>query len=110
MKSFRDIRVIPVVLVAVFGLAVLKVAGLVIDGGYVFDYDPQSTKRSWAQETLNFPGGPKGDIKGEQAGLKGDPPDITGSVPEKPNEPPPKPAPPPPAPPQPHAPASHPNP
>src|SRR5438128_947028 len=29
MKSFRDIRVIPVVLVAIFGLAVLKVAGLV---------------------------------------------------------------------------------
>ena len=38
MKSVRDIRVIPVVLVAIFGLAVLKVAGLVIDGGYVFDY------------------------------------------------------------------------
>ncbi len=38
MKSFRDIRVIPVVLVAIFGLAVLKIAGLVIDGGYVFDY------------------------------------------------------------------------
>ena len=33
MKSFRDIRVIPVVLVAIFGLVVLKVAGLVIDGG-----------------------------------------------------------------------------
>lgn len=95
MKSFRDIRVIPVVLVAVFGLAVLKIAGLVIDGGYVFDYDPQSTKKSWAQETLNFPGGPKGDIKGdiktEQAGLKGDP-DITGSVHEKPKEEAPKPA------------------
>jgi flagellar motility protein MotE (MotC chaperone) len=88
MKSFRDIRVIPVVLVAVFGLAVLKIAGLVIDGGYVFDYDPQSTKKSWAQETLNFPGGPKGGIK-EQAGLKGDP-DITGSVHEKPKEEPPK--------------------
>ena len=57
MKSFRDIRVIPVVLVAIFGLAVLKVAGLVIDGGYVFDYQPQSTKRSWAQETFNFPTG-----------------------------------------------------
>src|SRR6202040_3582340 len=71
MKSFRNVRVIPVVLVAIFGLAVLKVAGLVIDGGYVFDYQPQSTKRSWAQETFNFPGGPA---------------DITGSVPEKPKE------------------------
>jgi len=48
MKSFRDIRVIPVVLVAIFGLAVLKIAGLVIDGGYVFDYQvSQPAKRSW---------------------------------------------------------------
>ena len=57
MKSFRNIRVIPVVLVAIFGLAVLKVAGLVIDGGYVFDYQPKPTKKSWAQENFNFPGG-----------------------------------------------------
>ena len=70
MKSFRDIRVIPVVLVAIFGLAVLKVAGLVIDGGYVFDYQPQKTTRSWAQETLNFPGS------------KIDPADVTGSTPK----------------------------
>ena len=75
MKSVRDIRVIPVVLVAIFGFAVLKVAGLVIDGGYVFDYDPQSTKQSWAQETFNFPGGNKTD-----------PADITGSVDEKKEE------------------------
>jgi flagellar motility protein MotE (MotC chaperone) len=75
MKSFRDIRVIPVVLVAIFGLAVLKVAGLVIDGGYVFDYNPQSTKQSWAQEMFNFPGGKKPE-----------PADITGSVDEKPKE------------------------
>ena len=74
MKSFRDIRVIPVVLVAIFGLAVLKVAGLVIDGGYVFDYQPQTTKRSWAEETFNFPTG------------KIDPVDVTGSVQEKPKE------------------------
>ncbi len=74
MKSFRDIRVIPVVLVAIFGLAVLKIAGLVIDGGYVFDYQPNSRgamkQASWAQEMLNYPGGPKGD-----------PADITGSAP-----------------------------
>jgi flagellar motility protein MotE (MotC chaperone) len=74
MKSFRDIRVIPVVLIAVAGLAVLKVAGLLIDGGYVFDYQPGSTKRSWAQESFNFPTG------------KTDPADITGSVHEKPTE------------------------
>jgi flagellar motility protein MotE (MotC chaperone) len=74
MKSSRDIRVIPVVLVAIAGLAVLKVAGLVIDGGYVFDYQPDSTKRSWAQEAFNFPTG------------KADPADVTGSVQEKPKE------------------------
>ena len=92
MKAFRDIRVIPVVLVAVFGLAVLKIAGLVLDGGYVFDYDPQSTKKSWAQENLNFPGAPKAspwvDAKGDPRGDS----DITGSVHEKPKEEAPKPA------------------
>ena len=76
MKFFRDIRVIPVVLAAIFGLAVLKLAGLVIDGGYVFDYQPQATKPSWAQQTFNFPTGKKmQDIV-----------DITGSVESKPKE------------------------
>jgi len=82
MKSFRNIRVLPVVLVAIFGLAVLKVAGLVIDGGYVFDYRPESNKPSWAQETLNFPGRSYVDRT-----------DITGSVKEKPKEEDTKPAP-----------------
>jgi flagellar motility protein MotE (MotC chaperone) len=70
MKPFRDIRVIPVVLVAIFGLAVLKIAGLVIDGGYVFDYQvSQPAKRSWAQDNLGYPNGAKADTA-----------DITGSV------------------------------
>ena len=70
MKSFRDIRVIPVVLVAIFGLAVLKIAGLVIDGGYVFDYRAsEPARRSWAQDNLGYPGG-----------VPADPADITGSV------------------------------
>ena len=82
MKSFRDIRVIPVVLVAIAGLAVLKIAGLVLDGGYVFGAQSgqmkQATKQaSWAQDVLNFPGGSKGD-----------PADITGSAPPKKEEPP----------------------
>ena len=67
MKSFRNIRVIPVVLVAVAGLATLKVAGLVLNGGYVFDYQPSTPKKSWAQENLNFPTGREE-------------PDITGST------------------------------
>jgi flagellar motility protein MotE (MotC chaperone) len=75
MKSFRNVRVLPVVLVAIFGLAVLKIAGLVIDGGYVFDYRPESNKPSWAQETINFPGRSYVDST-----------DITGSVKEKPKE------------------------
>ena len=72
MKAFRDIRVIPVVLVAIFGLAILKIAGLVIDGGYVFDYQPQVAKKSWAQDTFNFPGGrqPDGDITGSVSAKK----------------------------------------
>jgi flagellar motility protein MotE (MotC chaperone) len=74
MKSFRDIRVLPVVLVAIFGLALLKVAGLVIDGGYVFDYRPDSAQASWAQENINFP---RNNIV--------DRADITGSV-DKPKE------------------------
>lgn len=68
MKSFRNIRVIPVVLVAVAGLATLKVAGLVINGGYVFDYQPNQVKKSWAQENLNFPGGEDPDITGSTHG------------------------------------------
>jgi flagellar motility protein MotE (MotC chaperone) len=76
MKSFRNIRVIPVVLVAIACLAVLKVAGLVIDGGYVFDYQPRATQQSWMQEKFNFPGGEN----------KPDTADITGSVHEKPKE------------------------
>ena len=69
MKALRDIRVIPVVVVAVIGLAVLKVAGLVLEGGYVFDYQSKPAKPSWAQETLNFP-----------SATRGDPADVTGSV------------------------------
>jgi len=85
MKSFRDIRVIPVVLVAIFGLVVLKVAGLVLEGGYVFDYQPNAKQPSWAQEMLNYPGGPK---KTDRKADRGDPADITGSSAAKKEEPP----------------------
>jgi flagellar motility protein MotE (MotC chaperone) len=78
MKAFRDIRVIPVLLTAIFGLVLLKISGLVLEGGYVFDYQPNANTRSWAQENLNFPTG-KEDT------------DVTGSV-DKPKEEAPKPA------------------
>jgi flagellar motility protein MotE (MotC chaperone) len=82
MKSFRNIRVIPVVVVAVCCLAVLKVAGLLIDGGYVFDYDPGRTKSSWAQENLNYPGGAR-----QAAARPKDDGDVTGSVQGAPKDP-----------------------
>jgi flagellar motility protein MotE (MotC chaperone) len=68
MSTFPNIRVIPVLLVAIFCLAVLKVAGLVLDGGYVFDYNPKSTTRSWATENLNFPGREETDVTGSTHG------------------------------------------
>ena len=64
MKSFRDIRVIPVVLVAIFGLAVLKIAGLVLDGGYVFDYDPQTDQEVMGAGKPQLPGRPQGGCLG----------------------------------------------
>jgi len=102
MKSFRNIRVIPVVVIAIASLASLKVAGLLIDGAYVFDYRLQGTtnaetrgesrnesrgeskresRGSWAQQMLKFPGGPKAE-----------PSDVTGSVHGAPKEEAPKPA------------------
>lgn len=85
MSILRDIRVLPVVLTAIFGLAVLKFAGIAIDGGYVFDYPAASAqvssrtpakKKSWAQENFNFPGG----------GSASDADDITGSVDARPKD------------------------
>ena len=62
------------VLVAIFGLAVLKVAGLVIDGGYVFDYKPEADQAVLgAGQPSTFPAGKKPSAV-----------DITGSVHEKP--------------------------
>jgi flagellar motility protein MotE (MotC chaperone) len=83
MKRRSDFRLIPILLVAIGCLAVLKIAGIVLDGGYVLLGDPPQQKPlSWAQQTLNYPA-PGGSGKSE-------PPDITGSVDTaKPKEPPP---------------------
>jgi len=78
MKRRRDFRLLPILLVATGCLAVLKVAGILLDGGYVFLDDPQPRKPSWAQETLNYP----------VPGGKVDAPDVTGSVEAKKEEPP----------------------
>ena len=80
MKRRRDFRLLPLLLIAVACLAVLKIAGILLDGGYVLMGDPQPQKLSWAQETLNFPV-PGGRIE---------PPDVTGSVDAPKKEEPPK--------------------
>lgn len=77
MKSiFREIRIIPIVLIAISCLVVLKVSGLLLEGGYILGDTPEKPK-SWAQETFNFP-----------SSRKVDPLDVTGSVPAKKEEPP----------------------
>ena len=70
MNFIREFRIIPVVLIAISCLVVLKVAGLLLDGGYIFNDQPVPSKPSWAQETFNFPTGRK----------MPDTADITGSV------------------------------
>lgn len=71
MKSlFREFRVIPLLLIAASCLAVLKISGLLLDGGYIFRDDPARPK-SWAESALNFPTGRTHTL---------DTSDITGSV------------------------------
>lgn len=77
MKSFRNIRIVPIAAVAAASLAVLMIADLAMDGGALFDAQPQqgsepATSPSWAQSMLNYPGGPKPA-----------PADITGAIPDK---------------------------
>ncbi len=60
MNALRNIRIIPVVLAAAFGLALLKISGLLIDGGYILKPEvavEAPAQMSWAQRTFNFPGG-----------------------------------------------------
>jgi flagellar motility protein MotE (MotC chaperone) len=81
MKRRRDFRLLPLLLIAVACLAVLKIAGILLDGGYVLmgDGPAPPPKLSWAQETLNYP----------VPGGKIEPPDVTGSAdPPKKEEPP----------------------
>lgn len=84
-KLLRDIRLLPVVIAAVIALAVLKTAGLVIEGGYLFTESSeaprgatgqasqttrQASQQSWAQDMLGYPGAQKAAPD----------PDVTGSV------------------------------
>ena len=97
-KLLRDIRLLPVVMAAVIALAVLKTAGLVIEGGYLFaksaqDRAPQqvaskpvTVQQSWAQEVIGFPGGRKtADDVSDITGSAG-PPKTEGAPATKPAE------------------------
>ncbi len=77
MNALRNIRIIPVVLAAALGLALLKISGLLIDGGYILKQEAATeAPMSWAQRTFNFPG----------AAGRSDSPEVTGTVAEKPKE------------------------
>lgn len=71
----RDIRIVPIVLIAICCLVVLKVSGLLLDGGYILNDDAPPPK-SWAQETFNFP------APGKMLDA-----DVTGSVEKKDDKP-----------------------
>ena len=104
----RELRLIPIVLMASACLLVLKTVGLLLDGGYIIagddagkgdDRSPDrlgsrrtcrnvSSRQSWAQEMFNFP-----DVTGSVRPSSVMPrpaersnPDITGSVQPKPAE------------------------
>ncbi|WP_024577044.1 MULTISPECIES: flagellar protein FlbB [unclassified Afipia] len=75
MKTLlRDIRIIPILLIATCCLVVLKVSGLLLEGGYILNDTPKP--KSWAQETFNFPSPGKLDSS-----------DVTGSVAAKDDKP-----------------------
>lgn len=77
MKFLRDFRLIPLVLVAITCFGVIKVAGILLHGGYVFRDDIEPGGQSWAQQMFNFPSG-RSPTKFEQAAAE-----MTASV-EKP--------------------------
>jgi flagellar motility protein MotE (MotC chaperone) len=70
MKRRRDFRLIPLLLLAIGSLAMLKIAGLLLDGGYILIGETPPHKLSWAQETLNYP----------VPGGRPEPVEVTGSV------------------------------
>lgn len=73
MNFIREFRILPTLLIAIGCLIVLKVAGLLLDGGYILGSQTRPVTMSWAEQVLNFPTG--------RTGIE--PSDITGSVEKK---------------------------
>ncbi len=101
----RDLRLVPIVLMASACLLALKLVGLLLDGGYIATVDnppeldaplvrlapgapPPTSKQSWMQEMFNFPGanGAVPPPAEERRLAERFNPDITGSVEKKPED------------------------
>jgi flagellar motility protein MotE (MotC chaperone) len=112
IEFLRDLRLVPIVLMASACLLALKLVGLLLDGGYIATADdpsrtdldapvvrlgpgvpPPTAKRSWAQEMFNFPdaSGSVPPAADERRLIERINPDITGSVAAKPADKEPKP-------------------
>lgn len=100
IKRLRELRIVPIVLVATICLLVLKTFGLVFEGGYTLgdlagpkpdgasNASGTSPKQSWAKQVFNFPNGKSpddasnSDVSQTLAPNSLGSPDITGSVDE----------------------------
>jgi flagellar motility protein MotE (MotC chaperone) len=111
IRVLRDVRLVPIVLIATIALFGLKALGLFLDAGYLFDNlpdprdnteitgasaapkpvdfkpagspgkSPAAAKPSWAQQKFNFPGGAGGSAASSPAA------DITGAAGATPSPP-----------------------
>jgi flagellar motility protein MotE (MotC chaperone) len=100
MNYIRDLRLIPIAVIACTSLLALKAADLLLDGGSLIAGDdtpkmehtsvihttadvprPASSMLSWASQMFNFPDGSGATTAPVVASLPADRTDITGSVP-----------------------------
>jgi flagellar motility protein MotE (MotC chaperone) len=117
IRFLRDVRLVPIVLIATMALFALKALGLVLDGGYLFDKrsdgrdepaitgtiappmpagspgkeSPAAGKQSWAQQMFNLPD-VTGSVGATPSPSKEETPPVKGEgSAKKPQEPPPSP-------------------
>jgi len=112
IQVLRDVRLVPVVLVATIALFALKSLGLILDSGYLLDAVPDDdveitgaigvqrpatapakpapapARQSWAQQMFNYPD-VTGSVGAVPAAPKEEAPTKPAAAPAKPQEPPP---------------------
>ena len=112
IRLLRDVRLVPVVLVATIALFSLKSLGLILDSGYLLDPAPNDdveitgaigaqrgatapakpapapVRQSWAQQMFNYPN-VTGSVGATSAAPKEESPPKPAAAPAKPQEPPP---------------------